>query len=539
MTSRARSVEPASKREGRGSHRTRRQRGCNPRAAPRLTLQGAPVVLETNPTYANLIGHVDMRAEFGTLVTDYRQIKAGALHRANGGYLLLDARVLLGQPYAWEALKQALRHRRIRIEDIGQRMGVLAASTLSPEPVPLDVKVVLIGDPETYYLLYAYDEQFEKLFKVRADFAVEMGWNRENEEQIVRFIRGQCIEGDLPHFDVSAVAKVIEYSARSVEDQRKLTTRFANISDIVYEAAFWAQRVGRPVVTGEDVGKAIDERIYRSNQFEERLREMITDGTIMVDTRGAVVGQVNGLAVLELGDYAFGRPNRITASTFQGRGGVINIEREAKLSGRIHDKGVLILSGFLGGRYAQDKPLSLSASIAFEQSYEGVEGDSASSTELYALLSSLADLPIQQSIAVTGSVNQRGEIQAIGGATAKIEGFFDVCRAMSGGLTGEQGVILPATNVPNLMLRDDVVEAVAQGKFHIYPVCTVDEGIEILTSVNGRVDRKLRALAEKLEQIDRPRKAGAGNHEDEEAEPAREPPGEPGLPGDRPESGDG
>jgi predicted ATP-dependent protease len=350
---------------------------------------------------------------------------------------------------------------------------------------------------------------------------------------------------------VSAVAKVIEYSARSVEDQRKLTARFAMVSDIVYEAAFWAQRAGRPVVIGEDVGKAIDERIYRSNLFEERLREMITDGTIMVDTRGAVVGQVNGLAVLELGDYAFGRPNRITASTYQGRAGVINIEREAKLSGRIHDKGVLILSGFLGGRYAQDKPLSLSASIAFEQSYEGVEGDSASITELCALLSSLAELPVKQNIAVTGSVNQRGEIQAIGGATVKIEGFFDVCRSMPGGLTGEQGVILPATNVQNLMLRDDLVEAVAQGQFHIYPARTVDEVIEILTglpagergpdgafpadSVNGRVDSRLHALAEKLEQFGRPPKGEAQGAGEGEVKPAKEPPGEPGLPGDQPE----
>jgi lon-related putative ATP-dependent protease len=514
-------------------------------------LQGAPVVLETNPTYANLIGHVDMRAEFGTLVTDFRQVKAGALHRANGGYLLLDARVLLSQPYAWEALKQALRHRRIRIEDIGQRMGILAASTLSPEPVPLDVKVVLIGNPETYYILYAYDEQFEKLFKVRADFAIEMDWNRENEEQIVRFIHRQCNEGNLLHFDASAVAKVIEYSARSVEDQRKLTTRFAMVSDIVYEAAFWAQRTGRQGVTGEDVDKAINERIYRSNQFEERLREMITNGTIMVDTQGAVVGQVNGLAVLELGDYAFGRPSRITASTFQGRAGVMNIEREAKLSGRIHDKGVLILSGFLGGRYAQDKPLSLSASIAFEQSYEGVEGDSASSAELYVLLSSLAELPIRQDIAVTGSVNQRGEIQAIGGATTKIEGFFDVCKGMPGGLTGDQGVILPAANVPNLMLREDVVDAVTDGKFHIYPVRTVDEGIEILTgvpagerdadgvypsdSVNGRVDRRLRALAEELEEFEQPEKSEGPDDEEGETEPAKAPPGQPDLPGDQPE----
>ncbi len=520
-------------------------------------LQGAPVVLETNPTYINLIGRVEQRAEFGTLVTDYRLIKAGALHRANGGYLVLDARVLLRQPLAWEALKQALRHGRIRIEDPGQRLGVLATTTLTPEPIPLDVKVVLIGDPNTYYLLYAYDEQFEKLFKVRADFAVEMEWTPQNEAKIVQFIRSRCAEEGLPHFDISAVGKVIEYSGRLVEDQRKLTTRFAHVNDIVREAAFWAQHVGRDLVTAEDVARAIDERIYRSNQFEEWVREMITDGTIMVDTQGAVVGQVNGLAVLELGDYAFGRPSRITARTFQGRAGVINIEREVKLSGRIHDKGVLILSGFLGGRFAQDKPLSLSASIAFEQSYEGVDGDSASSTELYALLSSLSELSIKQAIAVTGSVNQRGEIQAIGGATTKIEGFFDVCRAMPGGLTGDQGIILPAANVPHLMLREDVVEAVAQGVFHIYPVRTVDEGIAILTgvpagerdpagayppdTVNGRVDRQLRELAEKLQRFGRPEK-NDGGEEKTEARPREEPsqapedtpPGEPDLPGDQP-----
>ncbi len=521
-------------------------------------LQGAPVVLETNPTYANLIGRVDMQAEFGTLVTDYRQVRVGALQRASGGYLLLDARVLLRQPLAWEALKQSLRHGGVRIEDVGRQLGMFAATSLAPEPIPLDVKVVLIGDPLTYYLLYEYDEQFEKLFKVRADFAMEMDWTPENEAQIVRFIHRQCNEEGLPHFDMSAVAKVAEYSARLVEDQRKLTTRFAHVSDIVSEAAFWAQRAGRNLVTAEDVTKAIDERIYRSNQYEERMREMITDGSIMVDTAGAVVGQVNGLAIVALGDYMFGKPTRITARTFLGRSGVINIEREARLSGRIHDKGMLILSGFLGGRYAQDKPLSLSASIAFEQSYEGIDGDSASSTELYALLSSLAEVPIKQGMAVTGSVNQRGEVQAIGGATAKIEGFFDVCRAMPGGLTGDQGVILPAANVPNLMLREDVVEAVAQSKFHIYPVRTVDEGIEILTgvaagkrepdgayapdSVNGRVDHKLRDLAEKLQQRDAGQ--GARNHAEkgklaeekpEEGEPEKEPPREPDLPGDRPE----
>lgn len=518
-------------------------------------LVGAPVVVETNPTYLNLIGRVEMRAEFGALVTDYRYIKAGALHRANGGYLLLDARVLLRQPLAWEALKQALRNQRIRIEEMAQQLGVLATTSLTPEPIPLEVKVVLIGDPQTYYLLYAYDEQFEKLFKVRADFAEEMAWTPENEEKIVRFVRNRCAEFNLPHFDVSAVAKVVEHSGRLVEDQRKLTTRFALVSDIIQEAAFWAGRAGHDQVTGDDVQRAIDERIYRSNQFEERLHELITDGIIMVDTTGAVVGQVNGLAVLALGDYEFGRPSRITCRTFQGRAGVINIEREARLSGKIHDKGILILSGFLGGRYAQDKPLSLSASIAFEQSYEGVDGDSASSTELYALLSSLAELPLKQGIAVTGSVNQNGEIQAIGGATIKIEGFFDVCRAMPGGLTGDQGVIIPAANACNLMLREDVIQAVAAGRFHIWPVRTVDEGIALLTgapagergpdgayppdSVNGRVDRKLRELAEKLQNFGQKPKENGDKKNGEEPKPNGEPappPHEPDLPGDQTET---
>jgi lon-related putative ATP-dependent protease len=520
-------------------------------------LSGAPVITETNPTYGNLIGRVEMRAELGTLVTDYRYIKAGALHRANGGYLLLDARVLLRQPLAWEGLKQALRNKRVRIEEIDRQAGVLATTTLTPEPISLDVKVVLIGDPQTYYMLYAYDEQFEKLFKVRADFAVEMAWTEQNEEKIVRFIRNRCDEFGLPHFDVSAVAKVVELSARLVEDQRKLTTRFAYVSDIIQEAAFWANQAKHETVLGEDVQRAIDERVYRSNQFEERMREATVDGSITIETQGAVIGQVNGLAVLELGDYAFGRPSRITARTFQGRTGVVNIEREARMSGRIHDKGVLILAGFLGGRFAQDKPLSLSASIAFEQSYEGVDGDSASSTELYALLSSLAELPIKQGIAVTGSVDQKGVIQAIGGATAKIEGFFEICRAMPGGLTGEQGVIIPATNVVNLMLRDELVDAVAAGKFHIWPVHTVDEGIALLTgvaagergpdgayppdSVNGRADRKLRDLAEKLQSFGQPPRDrangqnGAPSAGGNGAEDEPEPPKEPDLPGDQPE----
>ncbi len=484
-------------------------------------LQGAPVVLETNPTYSNLVGRVELRAELGTLVTDYRQIKAGALHKANGGYLVLDARILLEQPLAWEALKQALRNERVRIEEMSQQAGVLATTTLTPEPIPLQIKVVLIGDPETYYLLYELDEQFEKLFKVRADFAGEMVWNTDNERKIAQFIRARCLESALPDFDLGAVSRVVEYSGRLVEDQRKLTTQFALVSDIVYEAAFWAQRRtdGQAgLVTAGDVDRAISERIYRSNLIEERLREMVADGTIMIATTGRAVGQVNGLAVLELGDYAFGKPGRVTVRTYLGRTGVVNIEREARLSGSLHDKGVLILGGFLGGRFAQDYPLSLAATIAFEQSYDQVDGDSASSTELYALLSSLADLPLRQDIAVTGSVNQHGDIQAIGGATLKIEGFFDVCRIMPGGLTGEQGVIVPESNVPNLMLRTDVVDAVAAGLFHIYPVRTVDEAIEILTgvpagvrtagdtypgdTVNGRVDATLHRMAEQLRVFD-------------------------------------
>lgn len=512
-------------------------------------LTGAPVIVETNPTYGNLIGRVEMRAQLGTLVTDYRYIKPGALHRANGGYLLLDARVLLRQPLAWEGLKQALRNRRIRIEDALQAPGVLATTTLSPEPIPLDLKVVLIGDAQTYYALYGLDEQFSKLFKVRADFSAEMDWTAENEQKVAQFIRNRCHEFGLPPFDAGAIAEVVETSGRQVEDQDKLTTRFALVENLIQEAAYWATRAGRSAVAREDVRTALAEQRGRSNQYEERLREMIADGTIMVDTTGSVVGQVNGLAVLDLGDAAFGRPSRITATTFQGRAGIINIERESRMSGRIHDKGVLILSGFLGGRYAQDKPLSLSASITFEQSYEGVDGDSASSVELYALMSSLAELPITQGIAATGSVDQHGKIQPVGGVTHKIEGFFDACVASKAGLTGQQGVIIPQTNVGNLMLRDDVLTAVASGKFHIWPVTTVDEGIELLTgtpagergedgrypadTVNGRVDRKLFELADRLNKFgqkngnDKPR-----GHAHGEVEPAE---GEPPLPGDQPE----
>ncbi|HSN74172.1 MAG TPA: AAA family ATPase [Anaerolineae bacterium] len=538
---------------------------------------GAPVVVETNPTYYNLIGRIEQEAQFGTLVTDYSLIKGGSLLRANGGYLVVDARALLRQPLAYEALKRSLRHQQVKIEELGAQFSLIATTSLSLEPIPLDVKVILIGDPYTYYLLYAYDDEFQKLFKVRADFASQMDWTAENMVKVARFIRTRCAEENLPPFDPSGVAKVIEYSGRLVEDQRKLTTRFAHVTDIVREAAYWARTAakGQPAeplfVTGQDVQRAIDERRYRSSLVEERVREAIVNGTVMIDVAGATVGQVNGLAVLALGDTMFGKPSRITAKTFLGQSGVINIEREAKLSGKVHDKGMLIISGYLGGKYAQDKPLSLTATITFEQSYDGIDGDSASSTEVYALLSALARLPIQQGIAVTGSVNQHGEIQAIGGATAKIEGFFDVCKEK--GLTGQQGVILPATNGPTLMLREDVVEAVAAGQFHIYPVTTIDEGIAILTglpagergpdgrfpqdTVNRRVDDALRELGVRFRNFGKPpaKKDGTGKPGDEENGngndepvvphepelPGDEPDGagdEPGLPGDEPDNPD-
>ncbi|MFQ6059139.1 MAG: Lon protease family protein [Anaerolineae bacterium] len=472
--------------------------------------QGAPVVVESNPTYPNLIGRIEHRAQLGALMTDFTMIKPGALHRANGGYLVVEVLDVLRKPLAWEGLKRALKNQQIRTEEVAQELGLLSTVTLEPEPIPLDVKVVLIGNPLLYYLLYAFDEDFQELFKVKADFTVQMDWTTDAVEQYAQFIGTCCREENLKHFDPTGVAKVVEYGARLVGDQKKLATRFLDIADVIREASYWAGQNGHDLVTASDVRQAIEEKVYRSNRIEERIRELIEDGTLLIDTEGEVVGQVNGVSLVMLGDYAFGKPSRITARTFVGRSGVVDIERETEMSGRIHSKGVMILSGYLGGKYAQEQPLTLSASIAFEQLYEEVEGDSAASTELYALLSSLSGFPLKQGLAVTGSVNQRGEVQAVGGVNRKIEGFFDVCRVK--GLTGEQGVLIPAKNVKHLMLREDVVEAVKAGKFHIYPVNTIDEGIEILTgvpagepqedgtypegTVNGAVQRRLRELAE-------------------------------------------
>lgn len=483
--------------------------------------KGAPVVIETNPTYYNLFGSIEYQGQLGTLATDFTLVKPGAIHRANGGYLILQAHDLLANPLSWEALKRALKNKEVRIENIGEQYRLVPTTTLRPEPVPLDVKVVLIGSSLVYQLLYNYDEDFRKFFKVKADFDVEMDRTPKHIHKYASFIGSVCRREELRHMDPSAVARIVEYSSRLVGDQDKLSTRFNEVVELVYESCAWAEAEGAAHVSASHVEKAIDEKIYRSNLIEEKFQEMLTAGKIMVDTEGRTVGQVNGLAVLGLGDYLFGKPTRITAKTFQGEDGVINIERESRLSGRLHNKGVLILGGFLGDRYGQDKPLTLSASLAFEQSYEEVDGDSASSTELYALLSSLSGLPIRQDLAVTGSVNQHGQVQPIGGVNQKIEGFFDLCAAR--GLTGSQGVLIPHQNVRDLMLKEEVIEAARAGLFHIYAVRTIDEGIEILTgipagerqadgsypedTVHGRVDRRLRRWAEEMA-----RRARASGH---------------------------
>jgi lon-related putative ATP-dependent protease len=441
--------------------------------------QGAPVVFEANPTYGNLIGRIEHRAEFGALVTDVSMIKAGCLHRANGGYLVVEMNGLLTNALAWDALKRALKSSSIRTESMGTQLQMISTVTLEPEPIPLDLKVLLIGDPMTYYILHEYDEDFRKLFKVKADFGARFDRDDGAQQAYAQFVAARCHEEGLLPFRREAVARVVEYGSRLADHQKKLSTRFGQIADLVREASFWAKRRGAEHTGGEDVQKAIDQGTYRANRAEEQIQEMIDDGDIRVDVDGEVVGQVNGLSVLSLGDYEFGKPSRITVRTFTGSSGVVSLDREAKLSGRIYDKGLLTLTGYLGGQYALETPLSLSASISFEQLYDEIEGDSASSTELYALLSGLSRRPIKQGIAVTGSVDQQGNIQPIGGANEKIEGFFLTCKHK--GLTGKQGVILPEQNAVNLMLREEVRQAVADGQFHIYPVRTIDEGIEVLT----------------------------------------------------------
>jgi lon-related putative ATP-dependent protease len=485
----------------------------------------APVIYEDNPTYQNLIGRIKHMARMGALMTDFHLIKAGALHRANGGYLLLDARKVLTEPYAYEALKRALDSGKIRIESLGRQLSLISTVSLEPEPIQLDVKVGLFGNRLIYYLLTQLDPDFAELFKVEADFHEQMDRDEENQQLYARMIATMVHEANLRPFDRGAVARVIEHSARMVDDSEKLSTKGEAVDDRLREANYWAGQNSHDVVTAVDVQRAIDAQIYRADRLRERMQEAILRDTVLIDTEGAEIGQINGLSIIPLGNFMFGRPTRITARTRMGKGEVVDIEREVELGGPIHSKGVLILAGFLGARYAGETPLSLSASLVFEQSYSGVEGDSASSAELYALLSSLADVPIKQSIAVTGSVNQRGRIQAIGGVNDKIEGFFDICRER--GLTGEQGVVIPQSNVKNLMLRQDVVDAVEAGTFHVYPVQTVDEGIEILTGVpagardeegnypegtiNHRVARRLATLAETRSRLGKDAEEGTGH----------------------------
>lgn len=486
--------------------------------------QGAPVIYEDYPTYQNLIGQAEhMVTQMGGLTTDFNLIKPGALHRANGGYLILDARKVLSQPLAWEQLKRVLRSREIRIESPGQIFGLVSTVSLEPEPIPLEVKVVLLGERLLYYLLCQYDPDFGELFKVEVDFEDEMARSSENNLLYARLIGTLARKDGLRHFDRSAVARTIEASARLVGDAEKLSTRMQGIADLLREADYWAGQAGHEVVGAADVQQAIEAQIYRADRVRARMQEEIQRGTILIDTQGEKVGQINGLSVLTLGNFAFGRPSRITARIRLGKGEVVDIEREVELGGPIHSKGVLILASFLGARFGLERPLSLSASLVFEQSYSGVEGDSASSAELYALLSALAEVPLKQSLAVTGSVNQHGQVQAIGGVNEKIEGFFEVCRAR--GLTGAQGVLIPSANVKHLMLRQDVVEAAASGQFQIYPVETIDQGIEILTglpagepdeaghfpegSINQRVELRLATLAEKWRAFSTPAAAPA------------------------------
>jgi len=478
--------------------------------------KGAPIIVETTPNYRNLFGTIERVVErTGIWKTDFLHIKAGSFLRANGGYLIFNALDALMETWVWPTLKRTLKNQVIEIQTYDP-LYFFSTSALKPEPIECNTKVIMIGDTQIFYLLYSLDDDFKKIFKIKADFDSVMNKDDDKIQQYASFIRKICDEDKLRHFDNKGIAAVVEYGVRITGRQKKLSTRFHLIADLLREANYWAEKDGSDVVTEKHVDKANEKRVYRVNLIEEKIQEMIDDGTILIDSDGMVVGQVNGLSVYNLGDYMFGKPSRITAKTSLGKAGIINIEREAEMSGPIHNKGVYILTGYLRGKYAQDKPITMSASLCFEQSYSGVEGDSASSTEIYALLSSISELPLRQDIAVTGSVNQKGEVQPIGGVNEKIEGFFDVCKTK--GLTGKQGVMVPHLNVDDLMLRKDVVEAVKERKFHIYPVKTIDQGIEILTgveagekledgrfkegTVNDLVDKKLRELGMKIKEYE-------------------------------------
>ncbi|MBX5467200.1 MAG: AAA family ATPase [Firmicutes bacterium] len=489
----------------------------------RTGLEGAPVVVETNPSYGNLFGKIEYRGGIGTVTTDFTMIKPGAIHRANGGYLIVQVKDLLSEPYAYETLKRTLISGEARIENLWSQFGGLVPVSLKPEPIPIQVTVILIGRPDIFQLLARLDEDFRRLFKIQVPFDAVMDNSPQNVEALIQLTADYCRREGLRPLEAPAMRRLVQLGCRMAEDQRKLSTRFSEFFSVVTEADTWAAQEAAPVVAERHVRRAIDEKIYRSNMIESRLQELIAQGTLLVHTEGRAVGEVNGLAVIDVGDYAFGRPSRITARSYLGSRGVLHIERENAMSGRIHSKGVLVLTGFLLARFAQRQPVSFGASITFEQLYEEVDGDSASSAELYALLSELSGLPIDQGIAVTGSVNQKGEVQPIGGVNEKIEGFYRVCKLR--GLTGRQGVMIPIQNVPHLVLHDEVVEAIRAGRFHLWAVRTIDEGIAILTgvpagepdadgiyppdTVNGRVSRRLATYAEEMAR--QRREAGAGS----------------------------
>ncbi|HEY5640807.1 MAG TPA: ATP-binding protein [Dehalococcoidia bacterium] len=476
-----------------------------------------PIILEPNPNWTNLFGRIDRKAIFGTYISDHTMLKPGAVHRANGGYLILNFADLATKPGAWDGLKRILKTGEVRLEDPMEQYGMLTPQGLRPEPIPVDLKLVITGDPLSYFVLSALDEDFWEMFKVKADFDYQIPRTMENSLAYAGFVCAVCQRHELRHFDRAAVARLIEHGSRLVEDQEKLSGRFGRLRDIVVEADHWAAIDSSERVSGEHVTKAIEEREYRLNLVEERLREMLARGTLIVDVTGSVTGQVNGLAVMQMGDYAFGRPSRITASVQLGQRGVVSIDRESQLSGKIHDKGVLTLAGFLGASYGHNKPLSLSATVSFEQGYEPVDGDSSSLAETCALLSALAGVPLRQDLAMTGSVNQKGEVQPIGGVTLKIEGFHDACR--ESGFTGQQGVIIPSRNRKNLMLRQSVLDSVEAGQFHVYEVDSVNEAMELLTgleagerqpdgtypegTINDRVDREVRRMGEVMRRFGR------------------------------------
>lgn len=480
-------------------------------------IEGAPVIMDGKPTFQKLIGKVERRAQFGMLMTDLSMIKAGDLHRANGGYLILEASHLFQYPFSYIVLKHALKEGEIRITDASEIFQTVSTESLEPGPIPLNVKVILIGNPYVYYMLQNLDEEFAELFKVKADFNTFMDNEEKRITSYTEFLAAQVREEGWNHFDRGGIARMVEYGAQLTGDRTRLSTRFSDICDLAREADYISKQKKADYIGRRHVQQAMDAKKRRSNKIETIIRDMIVKGDIFIDTDADVVGQVNGLSVMDLGDYSFGRPARITARTYVGKAGLVNIDREVELSGPIHSKGMLILSGYLNGNFGRNKPVSLSASLVFEQQYQGVDGDSASSAELYALLSALAEVPVTQAIAVTGSVNQRGEIQPVGGVTQKIEGFFDICSSL--GLNGKQGVIIPAQNIKNLMLKTELVEAVEEERFHVYPVSTISEGMEILTgkdfgtagpdgsypdgSINKLVNDRLTAFAEAWNQYER------------------------------------